>query len=359
MRHDLKELLDSIDVESYLDREGITYRQTRGSSGEQFNLKDCPVCGGSEYKVYLNAESGLGNCFSGQCESKFNKFSFIRANLQGVPFSELMRHIKTVASEQGWRQKKQIKHDVDNDLNELQFPESVDLPFEGKNLKYLTDRGVTNEIASYFYLRWSKNGVFKYNDGNQIRQQDYSSRVIIPIYNLEGELVSYQGRDVTGESDRKYLFPPGFASTGKYLFNGANAINSKRVVICEGVFDIFAAKIALDSDISLRDVTPIGSFGKHISNGFGNDQMGEIIKLKRKGLKEVCIAWDGEVEAIKAAVRSALVVSGMGIKTTVAMLPKDKDPSDCSIDEFLNAYRSATVINKISAIKLLSTLSRY
>lgn len=359
MSEQLKELLELIDVECYLDREGIQYKATRGSSGEQFNLKCCPVCGGAEWKVYLNADSGLGNCFHGSCEAKFNKFSFIKAGLQGVSFSELMRHIKAVASEQGWRQKKEVKYMVDNDTGDLRFPESVELPLDGKNLKYLTDRGITPEIASYFYLRYSKNGLFKYHDGERDRQQNYASRVIVPIYNLVGELVSFQGRDITGEADRKYLFPPGYASTGKYLFNGHNAIGAKRVVICEGVFDVFAAKIALDHDVSLRDVVPVGSFGKHLSNGFDDDQIGQVIKLKKKGLRELTFMWDGEADALRAAIKSAIVITGIGVKARVAMLPKGKDPNECSVGEVLAAFNSATVITKMSAIKLLSSPNQY
>ena len=359
MRHDLSELLEAIDIENYLDREGIQYRSTRGSSGEQFNLKECPVCGGSEWKVYIGAESGLGNCFHGDCEKKFNKFSFIKANMQGGSTSELMRYIKVIASEQGWRQKKKVKLDVDNDTNDLIFPESVELPFQGKNIKYLTNRGINDEIDSYFYLRYSKRGVFEYHDGSSDRKQNYADRVIIPIYDLEGTLISFQGRDITGESDRRYLFPPGFSSTGRYLFNGHNAIGSARVVICEGVFDVMGAKIALDCDVSLRDVTPIGSFGKHLSNGCGDDQIGELIKLKHRGLREVAYMWDGEIGAIKAAIKSAIVVSGLGIKTKVAILPKGLDPSDAKPSEVIAAYNSAVVINKISAIKLLASLSQY
>lgn len=356
MNDDLKEVLNSIDMELYLDREGLQYKLTRGSSGQQLNLKTCPVCGGSQWKVYLNAETGFGNCFSGSCESTFNKYSFIKANVNGISNGEVMRHIKAVASEQGWRQKKTVKYAVDNDIGGLKFPESVDLPFEGKNLKYLTNRGISNEIASYFYLKYSKNGTFNYKDGDRLRSQSYASRIIIPIYDLEGTLASFQGRDITGSADRKYLFPPGYASTGKYLYNGHNALNAKHVIICEGVFDVMAVKMAVDSEFSLRSIVPIGSFGKHLSNGFGNDQIEQIIKLKNKGLKEITFMWDGELSAIKAAVRSALIVSRLGIKTKVAILPKDKDPNESTSYEVISAISNATVISKLSAIKLLNGL---
>lgn len=357
MRDELKELLDSIDVESYLDREGLTYRLTRGSSGQQLNLKYCPVCGGSEFKVYLNADSGLGNCFHGSCDSRFNKFSFIRANLGAVSVAETIRHIKTVASEHGWRQKRTVKYVVDEDLGELKFPDSIELPFGGKNLKYLTDRGITPEIASYFYLRYSKSGVFKYRDGDRERYQDYSARVIIPIYDFEGALVSFQGRDMTGAAERKFLFPPGYASTGKYLYNGYNAMRSKRVVLCEGFFDVASAKMALDEDVSLRDVTPIGSFGKHLSNGGSDDQVGEFLKLKKVGLREVCIAWDGEKSAMTAAVKTALVLNSCGLKVSVAFLPKGCDPNEIPRHTFRAAYSGAMIVNRSTVVKVLAKIN--
>ncbi|MGZ8953109.1 MAG: toprim domain-containing protein [Methylovulum sp.] len=356
MKNDLRELLDAIDMETWLDSQGIKYKHTRGSSGEQLNLKTCPVCGGDVWKVYLNADSGLGNCFSGLCEARFNKYSFIKANLPGVSTADVMRHIRAMAAEQGWRQKKQVKFTVD--MGELKFPESVELPLDGKNLKYLTDRNISSDIASYFYLRYSKHGSFTYHDGKGERSQSYASRVIIPIYDLDGTLVSFQGRDTTGTAERKYLFPPGYSSTGKYLFNGHNALRARRVVICEGVFDVMAAKIALDASVPLRDVVPIGSFGKHLSNGFGNDQVEQIIKLKKRGLREVTFMWDGEVSAIKAAIKSALVLSGIGLKARVAILPENKDPNDCAVYEVIDAFNAAHVITKLSAIKLLSNLNR-
>lgn len=361
LNNQLTELLDTIDIEYYLDREGITYRRTRGSSGEQLNLKSCPVCGGDKWKVYLNADTGLGNCFSGSCEARFNKYSFIKANVGSeTKTSDVIRYIKLIASEQGWRPKKRERAIVDDiSVNVLKLPDSVEIPFQGKNIKYLAERGISKEIASYFYLRYSKNGHFQYTHDGTERRQDYSSRVVIPIYDLEGTLVSFQGRDMTGTSEKKYLFPPGFASTGKYLYNGHNAVGAKRIVICEGVFDVMATKIALDEEIGLREVVPVGSFGKHLSNGLENDQIGQLIKLKERGLKEVTFMWDGEAKAISAAIKSALVTNRIGLISKVATLPKGKDPNEATIVEVINAYINAETITKLSAMRMISELSQY
>ena len=352
---DLKELLDSIDMEDFLGREGIRYKVTSGSSGTQLNLKECPVCGNSKWKVYLGAETGLGNCFSGSCESKFNKYSFIREYAQ-LEKRDLIKFIKLVASEQGWKQKRLISKPVFN--QSLELPDSEEMPFTDKDvILYLSRRGVSSEIAKYFHLRYSVDGKFYYQDDGRVKCQDYSNRVIIPIHAMDGELVSFQGRDITGLSERKYLFPPGYSSTGKYLYNGHNAVGAKSIVVCEGVFDVMAVKMAFDEDVQLRDVTPVASFGKHLSNGFKDDQIGEIIKLKNNGLKNICFMWDSEKLAIKAAIKSALIVSSMGIKTFVAILPKGKDPNEAEPEDVRSSYYQSIPINRSTAMKLIAKLS--
>ena len=66
-------------------------------------------------------------------------------------------------------------------------------------------------------------------------------------------------------------------------------------MICEGVFDVFGAKLALDEEIALRGVVCCASFGMHLSFGSidGNDQLGRLLRLKGYGLEEVTMMWDG------------------------------------------------------------------
>jgi hypothetical protein len=82
-RDELKELSEAFDLELFLDAEGIRYKRGMGSRGPQLNLQTCPFCGGNKWKVFVNAENGLGNCFHGSCEKTFNKIGFVRAVLGG------------------------------------------------------------------------------------------------------------------------------------------------------------------------------------------------------------------------------------------------------------------------------------
>jgi DNA primase len=327
----------------------VRYKSTRGASGQQLNVKECPCCGNSHWKVYINADTGLGNCFAGDCEAKFNRWSFIKAYLGGDNRATV-DHVLAVASEQGWRPPKKTSAPVKLRTADLELPPSIPLPYGGRNLKYLDKRGITGDIARYFQLRAAQGGSWFKIDGKAV--QDYSMRVIIPVFDLAGQLVSFQGRDMTGTAEQKYLFPPGFASTGSILYNGHNAVGAQRVAVGEGVFDVMALKIALDEEMALRDVVPIGSFGKHLSEGSDNSQLAKLMQLKDQGLREVTFVWDGEERAYQDAIKAALLVHGIGLVARVARLPDNKDPNEVSPDVVRQAFYQARVVTPTSAVGL-------
>lgn len=352
---ELKEILDIVDPETFLEYEGVRFKRTFGSSGEQLNIKECPRCGGTKWKVYLNAETGLGNCFHGSCvgDQGYNLFSFAK-HLWNTDARDTISRLKDYAKEQGWIAKKTISRAVEMEKVDVELPQSIELPFDNKMPKYLLRRGITAQITAFFHLRYCKDGCYFYydNDG-QRRWQNYSKRIIIPIFDLEGELVTFQGRDITGTSERKYLFPPGLSGTARFLYNGHNAIGCDEVVMCEGAFDVWAVKMALDNDVSLRKTGHIGSFGKHLSHGSmdGNDQLGALAKLRKDGLKRVVIMWDGESSAIRSAIDAGKLIRSLGLECDIALLPLDKDPNEVSADEVRKAYYSAVPSNSAKVMR--------
>jgi len=355
---ELQEAIETLDIESWLDDQGIAYKQARGARGRQANVKECPCCGNSNWKVYIGLETGLGNCFAGDCETKFNKWSFIKASLGSDNNRDVVEHIQNFAKSQGWRPKRKASMAV-NLNTDLKLPKSIALPHNRRNLKYLDNRNITGTTSSYFSLRYSHDGKFFYKDDDgKTRAQDYSQRVIIPVFDLEGDLVTFQGRDITGAAEKKYLFPPGFASTGSVLYNGHNALAAKHVVIGEGVFDVAAMKIALDEQLELRDVVPIGSFGKHLSHGDEQSQMAKLTKLRDGGLQVVTFMWDGEAKAIDAAIEAALMVKKIGLTSRVAVLPENRDPNEVPPAVVRDAFWKATTINPMTATRMRLTKGR-
>lgn len=341
-------------MSSWLDSQGIDYRTTRGSSGVQLNIKECPVCGNSSWKVYMNSETGAGNCFAGDHPpgENFSKWKFIRAALPDVSGRMLVEHIKAHVESSGWRPKR-IVPEATKDSEEWALPPCVKLPYRGQNLKYLADRGISDEICRYFDLRYCDEGHYRYRHAGEWRFMPFSKRVIIPVFDLWGKMVTFQGRDITGTHEKKYLFPPGLAGTGVYLYNGHNVKDTRRILICEGAFDVMAAKSALDEDESLRDVVPIGTFGKHLSFGTGETQQAKLIQLKERGVEEVTIMWDGEIVATDDAVRASRKIREIGLRVRIAMLPKDKDPNEVSRSVVRKTFYEAIPVSRLSEVQVI------
>jgi DNA primase len=355
---DLSELLEALDMEGWLDAQGVDYKSTRGRSGRQLNVRVCPVCGNEGSKVYLNAETGIGTCFGGSHPppASFNKWSFIRAFLGEVSGRQVVEHIRHHVSERGWIPKRKTTR-VEKPV-ELVLPPSFPLPFDGKNLAYLDNRGISSEIAAYFHLRYCHDGWFNYEFEGKRRGMFFGQRVLIPVFDLDGKMVNFQGRDITGTQQPKYQFPPGLPSTGIHLLNGQNVRDTKRVVVGEGAFDLMAQKIAFDQDPALRDVIPVGTFGKTLSYGDADTQEAKFRVLKDRGVEEVTMMWDGEVLATQAAVDAGMKLRGLGLRVRVAMLPKDKDPNEVPASIVRQAFYEAMPLSMQSAVLILDKRRR-
>jgi DNA primase len=339
MRDDLREILDGLDIEQWCEDEGITFKRTRGVSGAQLNIKECPQCSDRKWRTYLNAESGVGNCFI--CNETFNKYTFINTYL-GISARETIARIKTDARNQGWRPKRMATAAVEN---KVKLPTSFALPTPaGESLVYLEQRRIDDEIAKYFHLRCCLQGTWNFTrDDGSPGFQKFDNRLIIPVYDLDGSLVTFQGRDLTGTAERKYLFPMGLPGTGRFLLNGQNVIKCSEIVLAEGAFDVMAIKIAFNEDVNLRGIEAVGTFGKHLSSGSdgGNDQLSRLMKLKAQGVKRATIMWDGEAQALEAALDTAALLTRHGLEMKIALLPANRDPNEVTGEVVRTAFYQA------------------
>lgn len=349
---ELSRALDDIEVSTYLDREGIDYQESYGTRGLQLNLTDCPACGEGGRKTYINAESGLGNCFHGSCNFKFNKFKLIR-EVSGLTGAPLVAHITAAAEGQGWlpkKERKEIKRGALKPPTKLRpIPEK-----DGRHLRYLDERGITADSARYFDLSYGHGSWWSYEvEGAETKWVSYDKRVFIPIADLDGNLVSFQGRDTTGVKLPKYLFPTGFAVSGQHLYNGQNFSEGTHthLIVGEGAFDAIAIHQALQGHSSCSAMLAIATFGMHLSSG-PNSQLEKFIRLKEKGLRTVTMMWDAESKAMASAVKAGLQLMGLGLTIQIAQLPDGKDPNEATPGEVRQAIFKATLLTRLSAIKL-------
>jgi DNA primase len=347
----------NVTPEDFLDHEGIDYRRTSGSRGPQFNIKECPACGGSAWKVYLSVDTGYGNCFHGSCGLSFNLWTFAKAHLGTEDSKAIGQLFDTIAKGIGWKPKPRAPKSVAKVFEgDLKLPMS--LPADTAGIPYMNERGVPARYQQEFNLRWCKDGAFKYQreDGTPA-MMPFSGRIIIPIHDLDGLLVTFQGRDITGESDRKYLFPPRLPSTGRFLYNGHRAFAERwsHIVMGEGALDVIATQMAIDGDRTFTGMGAVGSFGKKLTLDHEpgmETQLQALLRLKDNGTKIITILWDGERDAITSAFKAAKRLTALGFTVRIGFLPKGKDPAEVHPATVRKAIASALLYSRALEVKV-------
>lgn len=362
-REELDEILAEIEPAEILDYEGVDYRVTNGNSGTQLNIRECPRCGGSSWKVYLNEETGLGNCFHGACvgERGYTLFTFVQ-HLNGMTPRETVHYLKSYLNGRGWRPKtKRAPKAAPETPADISVPSSIALGTNNE-LAYLKKRGFAGAWQARYQWRYCASGSFDYLDPKtgESKQQRYDGRVIIPVHDFDGKLVTFQGRDTTGGADRKYLFPPGLPGTGRFLYNAHRVRKKVSVILGEGALDVAAIELAIAKAKILDRVGAVGSFGKSLSGSpsrSGQDQYSQLMELKRLGMKELVFMWDGERKTIAAACKEIGRLGFLGVRLRLAILPPNKDPNEVGWREVIKAYKEALVCDRGSLMKLRMKLA--
>lgn len=133
---DLKELLSELDFEQWLDMEGIIYRRGGVSArGREVNIKECPVCGSTNWKVYFNLTNNVGKCFAGDHpeEIQFNKLVFLK-HYSGKSRRAFEEYVHNALLSQGWAPKKEevvLASAVELE-GPVALPRHYELPIDGR-----------------------------------------------------------------------------------------------------------------------------------------------------------------------------------------------------------------------------------
>lgn len=183
--------------------------------------------------------------------------------------------------------------------------------------RYLEGRGFdVSELQFYHGIRFT--GMMERWEG-----VDWGLRVIIPVFDRRNRLVSFQGRDCTGKSAFRYLFPPKDKQVQdcKTLLYGAElCAGQDRILVCEGVMD--AWKLGRGA---------VCTFGTSVTQR-------QILEMSR--WRKVYIAFDNEPVATSHAVDIAKELSSLGTEAYVVNtdfgLNEDgsvRDAGDLSLDD--------------------------
>jgi len=141
----------------------------------------------------------------------------------------------------------------------------------------------------------------------------YKHRIIAPIY-FKKQLVSFQGRDITGKSDMKYKACPKDLEVRdhKNCLYGYDLARKSSVVVCEGITDVW--RLGPGS---------VATFGIKFTD--------EQVRLLSK-FKKVFILFDTDSEAVTQAELLGKLLSAVGVDVEIIYLDNG-DPGELLNEE--------------------------
>jgi DNA primase len=191
---------------------------------------------------------------------------------------------------------------IEKKIPKLKLPESFIMfkdsnpvyPIRRQAMNYLKQRGITDEIIEKYNIGFCDKGSHK-------------GRIVIPSYNLKGELNYYVARSWDPNTKSKYKNPE--AEKDKIIFN-ENLIDwNKDVYLVEGVFDAFF----LENSIPM--------LGKHLSEMLFNTLYNNV-------KSNIIIALDGDAYENGLKIYHELNGGDLYGRVKLIKLPQDKDVCD-------------------------------
>ena len=220
-------------------------------------------------------------------------------------------------------------------------------------LKYLEARGLkSSEMIDHFHMGFANRtlgyGLPEKNRvaGAELRgrlqklgiyresgHEHFNGSVVIPIFNLEGEVVQMYGRKITPglrEGTPLHLYLPG---PHRGLWNEAALAVSREIILCEALIDALTFWCA-----GYRHVT--ASYG---INGFTDEHRAAFQKY---GTQKIYIAYDRDDAGEGAAQELAEELLAMGIDCYRVQFPKNMDANEYALKLTPAAKSLGILLNK-------------
>jgi len=290
------------------------FKTTPPEVGDHIVIPECAFCGENRrYKVYYNMRKDKGDCKV--CGEYFNAIKYVMTH-EDIGYKQALELLREYNSHDT------ITFTPISKVVEEQEDKKVILPFGelAFDHPYLVKRGISNYLVKKHNLIDVKTGRF-------------SGRIVIPIYDINGQLITYQGRDYLGTQTPKYLFPPNFnVKTTLYNFNNLVG-KTNYVILTEGVFDCFGWERC--------NLNSVSSFGKSISYE-------QMMLLHNNDVDTLYIAWD--LDAIPQIISLYKKFSHLFKNIYYIFMPKDSD--ELTSEELHDMFTNACIYDNNSLLLL-------
>lgn len=306
----------------------------------------CPFHDDHNPSMSVSPEKQIYTCFV--CGAHGNVFNFIM-DYDHVSFIDALRK---VADKVGIKLDintpiKKTHSNIDSmyeiyDISEKFYQNNLYTETGDEALKYLYDRGFTDEIIRTFKVGLSSKNALtkmlknkKYSDELLLKcgissEKDgivfdtFTNRIMFPLFDIEGRTVGFSGRIYNKKDSSKYVNSKesDIFKKGNLLYNYHRAKEfcrkSKSVIVVEGFMDVIALYM-----VGIYNV--IAAMGTAITK--------EQARLISRLSENVILCFDGDEAGNKATKACSKELNEINIIPKVVRLPDNLDP-----DEFIKKY---------------------
>ncbi|NCB10489.1 MAG: DNA primase [Erysipelotrichia bacterium] len=203
--------------------------------------------------------------------------------------------------------------------------------------EYIKDRGISDFSIEKFEIGYAPSSIdtinfLKSNHYNLTEAIDlgiidtgtnglysrFIERITFPIYSINGKLVGFGGRTITGHN-AKYVNSPQTKLFNKsrllygYHLAKEKIYKNKQIIVCEGYLDVIMLHQAGFN-------TAVATLGTALTQ--------EHLPLLRRGEPKIVLAYDGDKAGLAAAFKAAVMLSQSEFEGGVVIFSDGQDPAD-------------------------------
>lgn len=298
----------------------------------------CPFHADKNPSMHINPTKGFYHCFA--CKAGGDAFKFVM-DYEKLSFADAVEKVASLSNFtlSYTKEKQENKKELKSILPSLNAYFKDNLKHHKEVLTYLYQRALNDKDIAKFELgfagasedsiRLLQNqkipledamsvGALKKDENNEF-YASFIWRITFPIYDHKDLLVGFGGRTLNPNVPAKYVNSPQNILFDKsrifYAFNIAkeNIAKKKEIIICEGYMDAIAFhKAGFNNAVAV----------------LGTALTEHHLPLIRRYDAKVILCFDNDEAGLKAATRSAFLLSTNKIDGKVAILQGGKDPAE-------------------------------
>ncbi|ENJ6166088.1 DNA primase [Campylobacter jejuni] len=298
----------------------------------------CPFHADKNPSMHINPTKGFYHCFA--CKAGGDAFKFVM-DYEKLSFADAVEKVASLSNFtlSYTKEKQENKKELKSILPSLNAYFKDNLKHHKEILTYLYQRALNDKDIAKFELgfagasedsiRLLQNqkipledamsvGALKKDENNEF-YASFIWRITFPIYDHKDLLVGFGGRTLNPNVPAKYVNSPQNILFDKsrifYAFNIAkeNIAKKKEIIVCEGYMDAIAFhKAGFNNAVAV----------------LGTALTEHHLPLIRRYDAKVILCFDNDEAGLKAAARSAFLLSTNKIDGKVAILQGGKDPAE-------------------------------